>query len=247
MSTQTRSEWRPEGRDATTEAPIAPTAPCSFDAWAPSPCWSKTGHRAAKRAIDVVGALAGLVLFGPLLLVASAIVRATSSGPAWLRQERIGRDGRVFLMYKVRTMFDGNDPSIHRAYYQDLMNGVAAPVNGAYKLSNDPRITPVGRVLRRFSLDELPQLLNVLRGDMSLVGPRPPLPYEVDLYDEQARLRLSVTPGLTGLWQVSGRDMLTFHQMIHSDLAYIAGWSFWTDLWILARTPAAVITARGAH
>jgi lipopolysaccharide/colanic/teichoic acid biosynthesis glycosyltransferase len=150
-------------------------------------------------------------------------------------------------MYKFRTMFAGSDPAIHQAYIRSLVKGEAEAIGGAFKLSNDPRITPTGRILRRYSLDELPQLFNVLRGDMSLVGPRPPLPYEWDMYDARARLRLSVPPGITGLWQVSGRNVLDFHQMIELDLGYIARWSFWLDLWIVLRTPLVVITARGAR
>jgi lipopolysaccharide/colanic/teichoic acid biosynthesis glycosyltransferase len=190
--------------------------------------------------------VAVLVLL-PVLLIVAVLVRLSSPGPVVLRQTRIGQDGRAFQMHKFRSMFAGSDPAIHEAYLRGLVRGEATPVDGAYKLADDPRITPVGRVLRRLSLDELPQLFNVLTAEMSLVGPRPPLPYEVDLYDARARRRLSVPPGMTGLWQVSGRSTLDFHQMVDLDLAYIARWSFWLDLSIVARTPRALITGRGAR
>jgi lipopolysaccharide/colanic/teichoic acid biosynthesis glycosyltransferase len=149
-------------------------------------------------------------------------------------------------MAKFRTMTADNDPATHRQYYCALIRGEVAANNGTFKLARDPRITRVGRVLRRYSLDELPQLINVLRGEMSLVGPRPPISYEVELYGERDRLRLSVTPGLTGLWQVSGRNQLNFQQMVDLDIEYVESWSFWLDLVILARTPLVVITGRGA-
>ena len=152
----------------------------------------------------------------------------------------------MFCLYKFRTMFANNDQAIHQAYYRALINGEAKPLDGTFKLTYDPRITPIGRFLRRFSLDELPQLLNVLKGDMSLVGPRPPIPYEVELYRPRERSRLSVIPGITGLWQVSGRNSLNFQQMIDLDLAYIERWSLWLDIQILARTVFVVATGRGA-
>ncbi|MDQ6672948.1 MAG: sugar transferase [Chloroflexota bacterium] len=203
-------------------------------------------ERAAKRVLDVVVAGALLALLWPLLLVAALLVRLSSSGPILFHQERIGRDGKPFTLYKFRTMLDKNDPSVHRAYVQALIGGEAAAVGGTFKLLHDARITRTGRMLRRFSLDELPQLFNVLNGSMSLVGPRPALAYEVDAYGDRERQRLSVTPGITGLWQVSGRATLNFHQMIAFDLAYIDGWSLGLDLEILRRTPAAVLSGRGA-
>jgi len=194
-----------------------------------------------------VGACLAVVVLLPVLLAVAMLVRLSSSGPVLLRQKRVGKNGSFFQMYKFRTMFADSDPAIHEAYCRDLIGGVAQPINGAFKLSDDSRIMPIGRVLRRFSLDELPQVFNVLRSDMSLVGPRPPLPYEAALYDERAQLRLLVPPGMTGLWQISGRDTLTFRQMVEMDLTYISSWSFWLDLSIMLRTPFAVISTRGAH
>lgn len=200
----------------------------------------------AKRALDVAAAILLLVGAAPAFVGVAILVRLTSPGPILFRQERVGRGGRVFVMYKFRTMCVGADTHIHQAYYTGLMNGSAQPCNGVFKLAKDPRLTSVGGFLRRFSLDELPQLINVLRGDMSLVGPRPAIPYEVEQYGPRERLRLEVTPGLTGLWQVSGRNLLDFHQMINLDLAYIERWSLWLDLWIILRTPLVVMAAHGA-
>jgi lipopolysaccharide/colanic/teichoic acid biosynthesis glycosyltransferase len=143
-------------------------------------------------------------------------------------------------------MLDNSDPAVHRWYVQSLISGEARAITGVFKLRHDARITPQGRLLRRFSLDELPQLLNVLQGSMSLVGPRPALAYEVDTYSDRERQRLAVTPGITGAWQVNGRATLNFHQMIAFDLAYIEGWSLGRDLEILVRTPAAVLSGLGA-
>jgi lipopolysaccharide/colanic/teichoic acid biosynthesis glycosyltransferase len=152
----------------------------------------------------------------------------------------------LFWFYKFRTMFQNNDSARHREYYALLVRGHAPSTAGAYKMAHDPRVTSLGRVLRRSSLDEIPQLLNVLKGDMSLVGPRPPIPYEVEMYGPREMARLSVTPGLTGLWQVSGRSTLNFQQMVELDLAYITHWSLLLDLLILLKTPWAVVTGRGA-
>jgi lipopolysaccharide/colanic/teichoic acid biosynthesis glycosyltransferase len=174
------------------------------------------------------------------------LVWLDSPGPILFRQQRIGLGGSAFVMYKFRTMKVDSDAGIHQAYYSDLMSGTVEPSNGLFKLSHDPRVTNSGGLLRRFSLDELPQLINVLRGDMSLVGPRPPIPYEVEQYGPREWLRLKVTPGLSGLWQVSGRNQLDFQQMIDLDLAYIERWSIWLDLWIMARTPFVVLAAHGA-
>ena len=200
----------------------------------------------AKRGIDVAGATVLLLILLPLLLTIGVLVRVSSPGPILFRQRRVGKDGREFCMYKFRTMLPNSDASIHQAYYRALINGEAEPISGTFKLRHDPRVTPIGRILRRSSLDELPQLFNILKGDMSLVGPRPPIPYEVELYGPRERSRLSVTPGVTGLWQVSGRNALNFHQMIDLDLSYIERWSVWLDLVILFRTCVVVITGRGA-
>ncbi len=201
---------------------------------------------AVKRGIDLVAAIVLLLVLLPLLLITAALVKFSSPGPILFRQRRVGKGGREFWMYKFRTMLPNSDASIHQTYYRALIRGEANPIGGKFKLSHDPRITPIGRLLRRTSLDELPQLLNVVKGDMSLVGPRPPIPYEVELYGLRERSRLSVTPGITGLWQVSGRNTLNFQQMIDLDLNYIEHWSVWLDLVILFRTCIVVLTGRGA-
>jgi lipopolysaccharide/colanic/teichoic acid biosynthesis glycosyltransferase len=204
------------------------------------------GGRQLKRALDLVATTLILVLVLPTFLFIGLLVLVSSRGPILFRQQRVGLNGTPFTLLKFRTMYHGASSAVHETYYRALMEGTAQPTGNTFKLRNDPRITPLGRVLRRLSLDELPQLINVLRGDMSLVGPRPPLPYEVEHYGPRELGRLSVPPGLTGLWQVSGRAILNFHQMIDLDLIYIQRWSLWLDLKILALTPLVVLTGRGA-
>jgi lipopolysaccharide/colanic/teichoic acid biosynthesis glycosyltransferase len=199
-----------------------------------------------KRAIDVVLASVGLIVATPLLALAAVAIRVESRGPAIFRQERLGLGGRPFTVYKLRTMVDGNDDSAHRAYVADLLKGEGETHDGLYKLTRDPRLTRVGTFLRRTSVDEIPQLLNVIRGEMSIVGPRPPLPSEAELYDARDWGRLTQAPGITGLWQVSGRCELTYREMIELDLQYIKSWSVWLDLRILLRTPRAILSRRGA-
>jgi lipopolysaccharide/colanic/teichoic acid biosynthesis glycosyltransferase len=209
--------------------------------------------RATKRMIDVLGSLALLVLLSPVFLVIAAAVKLTSRGPTLFRQQRVGEHGTPFTFLKFRSMYVNNDATQHKEYVRQLIAGQAAkqPTNGAgegvYKLTNDPRITPVGSFLRRTSLDELPQFLNVLRGDMSLVGPRPPVPYEVDSYAIWHRRRLlEAKPGITGLWQVQGRSRVGFDDMVRLDLRYARNCSPWLDLKILLQTPKAVIAGNGA-
>jgi lipopolysaccharide/colanic/teichoic acid biosynthesis glycosyltransferase len=204
------------------------------------------GGRRLKRALDLLAAAVILLLVLPTFLLVGLLVFVSSPGPIFFRQRRIGLNGTSFTLFKFRSMYHGARSDVHETYYKELMQGTAQATGNTFKLKNDSRITPVGRVLRRLSLDELPQLINVLRGEMSLVGPRPPLPYEVEQYSPRELRRLSVPPGLTGLWQVSGRAVLNFHQMIELDLAYIQSWSLWLDLEILARTPLVVLTGRGA-
>lgn len=202
-----------------------------------------------KRLLDIVGSFIGLLLLAPLFGALALLISLDSPGGAIYRQRRVGLGGSTFDFYKFRTMYADNDPGAHRAYVQrlilqgshDLCNS-----NGSYKMENDPRITRVGAVLRRFSLDELPQLLNVFAGDMSLVGPRPPLEYEYDLYTPRQRCRLGVVPGMTGLWQVSGRNETTFEEMIDLDLEYVERRSMLLDLKILAKTPLVVMEAGGS-
>ena len=198
-----------------------------------------------KRTLDIAGAALLLLVSLPVLVVAVVAIRFDSSGPAVFAQVRLGSGGRRFKLYKLRTMRPESDESIHQAYVEALIQGTAAPSGGMFKLVFDPRVTRVGRWLRRLSIDELPQLWNVLRGDMSLVGPRPPLPREAECYDAQTWQRLLVKPGLTGLWQVSGRCELTFHEMVALDLRYVRSWSPWLELKILLRTPAAILSGRG--
>lgn len=198
-------------------------------------------QRVAKRMLDRVLGTMLLILASPVILVSMAAVRLTSPGAAIFRQIRVGRDSRPFTMLKLRTM--RTDAEKIREQLQDKNEG-AGPL---FKMVDDPRITPIGRVLRRFSIDELPQLWNVVRGDMSLVGPRPPLPREVADYDSMAVHRLHVRPGLTGLWQVSGRSDLSWEESIKLDLRYVDNWSIRYDLQILWRTARAVLGARGAY
>ncbi len=197
------------------------------------------------RAIDVIVALSVLVLFGWLFLLIALVVRATSPGPGIFRQRRIGRDGSVFTVYKFRTMRRDADEKVHATYVQAFVGtGVCHNGDGTlYKLIDD-RITRVGRFLRRTSLDELPQLWNVLRGEMSLVGPRPVVTYEVELYPDWYRERFRVKPGLTGLWQVSGRGRLTYEEMVVFDLDYVARRSLRLNVTILARTVPALLLRR---
>jgi exopolysaccharide biosynthesis polyprenyl glycosylphosphotransferase len=205
---------------------------------------------AAKRGLDVAGSAAFLIAFSPVFLIVSALVKLTSKGPVFFRQERVGEAARPFMMLKFRTMHVNADPGIHRQYYEKYIQSASpeSAKNVVFKIVNDPRVTPLGHFLRRSSLDEFPQFWNVLRGDMSLVGPRPPLAYEVARYKRWHRRRvLEAKPGITGLWQVTGRSRTTFDEMVRLDLHYARNYSLWTDLKILLATPRAVISGNGAH
>lgn len=203
-------------------------------------------ERFVKRASDIVISAIALLVSSPLIAIIAIATKLDSRGPVFFRQERVGMDGRIFLCYKFRTMIAGADDSIHREAYLKNIEGDAGanagnddePVFG--KVRNDPRITRIGRFLRRTSLDELPQFWNVLIGDMSVVGARPPIPYEVENYEARHRRRLDMKPGITGLWQVSGRNRLTFEEMVRIDLFYIENWSVWLDLKIMIMTLPAV-------
>ena len=206
----------------------------------------------AKRGFDIIVAALALVVLSPLWLVIALLIRLDSRGPVFYRQERVGMDGRIFLFLKFRTMRAGADDAAHREYQRKLIAGASDTNLGderrpVYKLHDDPRVTRVGRALRRLSLDELPQLLNVLRGDMSVVGPRPPIPYEVEAYELWHRKRLDMKPGLTGLWQVSGRNRLSFDEMVRLDLFYIENWSFLLDLKIILRTLPVILRGDDAY
>ncbi len=199
------------------------------------------GLRLVKELVDRVGAFVLLAAFGPVLLGVALCVRATSRGPVLFRQVRVGRDGRLFRIYKFRSMYVDAEARLAELRHLNEQDGVL------FKIRDDPRVTGVGRWLRRFSLDELPQLLNVLLGQMSMVGPRPPLPAEVAVYADDVRRRLAVKPGMTGLWQVSGRSDLPWEEAVKLDLRYVENWSLSLDLVILLRTMTAVLRSSGAY
>ncbi|MGH2370559.1 MAG: sugar transferase, partial [Chloroflexota bacterium] len=196
---------------------------------------------ALKRVIDIVVSAAVLLVAAPVMLLVAIAVKLDSRGPVFYPQERVGAGGRVFRIYKVRSMYVDAERRLRELVDR---NEVGGPI---FKMKDDPRRTRVGRFIRKFSLDEVPQLWNVLMGDFSLVGPRAPIPHEVELYDEWHKRRLEVTPGLTGLWQVSGRSDLPFDEMVMLDLYYIENWSLWLDLKILLQTIPAVLSGRGAY
>ena len=206
--------------------------------------------RILKRTFDLVVSALAIVLLLPLWLLISLLIKLDSTGPVFYTQERVGMDGRLFLLYKFRTMRAGADSQLHREYQKAFIAGRAEANLGddskpTYKLLTDPRITRIGKFLRRTSLDEVPQLFNVLSGDMSVVGPRPPIPYEVEAYELWHRKRLDMKPGVTGLWQVSGRNRLPFEEMVRLDLFYIENWSLLLDLKIILRTGFVMIGGQG--
>lgn len=211
-----------------------------------------------KRGIDIVGSSLLLLVFSPLLAAIALAIKLGSEGPVIFRQERVGWLGMRFKCLKFRTMYTNNDHGIHRDYVHRLIKGKAAkenedtdeagPETGVYKITRDPRVTPIGRLLRKTSLDEFPQFWNVLRGEMSLVGPRPPVPYEFEFYEDWHRRRVfEMKPGVTGLWQVTGRSRVGFDDMVRLDLRYSQCWSLWLDLKILLATPLAALKGDGAY
>jgi exopolysaccharide biosynthesis polyprenyl glycosylphosphotransferase len=211
---------------------------------------------AVKRLMDIVGSGIALIFFAPVLFVIGLVIKMSSKGPVLFRQQRIGQHGEPFTFLKFRTMHVNNDPALHQEYVRKLIAGQAEPASsngnghghGVYKIKSDPRVTRFGAFLRRTSLDELPQLINVLRGEMSLVGPRPPIKYEVDHYDIWHRSRLlEAKPGITGLWQVNGRSRVKFDDMVRLDIRYARTWSVWLDIKILLQTPHAVLLGEGAY
>ena len=209
-----------------------------------------------KRVMDVTGSLFALLIFAPFFLIIPFLIKVGSKGPVLFKQERIGQFGKKFTFLKFRSMHSNNDPKIHQDYVKKLIrdqknaafkkeDGREAP---SYKITNDPRVTRIGRFLRKTSLDELPQFFNVLKGEMSLVGPRPPIPYELANYDIWHRRRvLEVKPGITGLWQVEGRSRTTFDEMVRLDLQYATNWSLWLDIKILLKTVWVVLRLKGAY
>jgi lipopolysaccharide/colanic/teichoic acid biosynthesis glycosyltransferase len=226
-------EHHPAGRSAS-----KPRVEGSTATWA---------SRAAKRALDLVLTTAMLLVLAIPMVIIALAVRLTSPGPALFRSTRTGQDHRPFTMLKFRSMYRDADDEVHRTYVTAMLTGGVEPGNSQakYKLTQDPRVTRLGAFLRRMSLDELPQLLNVLKGDMSLVGPRPLLPYEVDLVEARFRSRFEVKPGITGLWQVSGRSNLTMVQALELDERYVRERSFGLDVSILVRTVPVVLLGRG--
>lgn len=198
-------------------------------------------RRFLKRAFDLLIVFISLIILGLPMLIIAVLIKLTSKGPIFIRQQRVGRRGREFTFYKFRTMVDGADKMLEKLKKQNEATG---PI---FKMKRDPRVTTLGRVLRKFSIDELPQIFNVILGDMSIVGPRPPIPVEVAKYEEWHKQRLNITPGMTGLWQVSGRSDLTFEEMVKLDIFYIENWNMWLDLKVIMRTFGAVLFAKGAY
>lgn len=207
-----------------------------------------------KRSIDLLVTGVGLLLLSPLFLAIAVAIKLTSKGPVLFKQQRVGQYGKLFTVLKFRSMYVNNDHEVHKDYVTKLIanqaerHGATGAEKGVYKLTNDRRITPLGSILRRTSLDELPQVINVFLGEMSLVGPRPAIPYELAAYQTWHRRRiLEAKPGITGLWQVTGRSLVKFDDMVRLDLRYANTWSLWLDLWILLRTPLAVVRGAGAY
>jgi lipopolysaccharide/colanic/teichoic acid biosynthesis glycosyltransferase len=213
------------------------------DPYQPPP--APPSYEALKRALDLSIAAFILVLLSPLWLLIAAAIRLSSEGPALFRRGMVGRGGRPFTYFKFRTMREGDD-SHHREWLHAFVTRDAPYAGADFKVRDDPRVTGIGALLRRLSLDEVPQLLNVLRGEMSVVGPRPPIPYEFSLYDDRAKQRLAVKPGITGLYQITARSSVPFSTMLQIDLDYIARRSLGLDLSIILRTPVAMLNGRGA-
>jgi lipopolysaccharide/colanic/teichoic acid biosynthesis glycosyltransferase len=211
---------------------------------------------AFKRMVDIIGSLCALILFAPVFLLVAALIKLNSTGSVFFKQERVGLYGKKFMFLKFRSMYANNDPSIHKEFVRNLIQGnktdhiqsVGAQQNKSFKIKEDPRVTSIGRFLRKTSIDELPQFFNVLMGDMSLVGPRPPIPYECEDYDIWHRSRvLDMKPGITGLWQVDGRSATSFDDMVRMDIKYIREWSLLLDMKIIIKTPLVVLTCKGAY
>ncbi len=209
---------------------------------------SQSAARTVKRIMDIAGSAAALLFLAPVFLVVAVLVKLSSKGPILFKQERLGQFGKPFTFLKFRSMYVNNDHKVHQTFIKRVIKGEHEGIsedgnNVVYKMTNDPRITRIGRIIRRASLDELPQFINVLKGEMSLVGPRPPIAYECEVYDIWHRRRvLEVKPGITGLWQVKGRSRVRFDEMVRLDLQYARNWSLWLDIQILLRTPRALFS-----
>jgi exopolysaccharide biosynthesis polyprenyl glycosylphosphotransferase len=219
----------------------------------PDHSWKKITKKSSliiKRSIDIAWSSLALLLISPLFAAIAIGIKITSPGPVFFRQERLGLNGKRFMFLKFRSMYTDNDPRSHKDFIRKLIeDSKKSSINAVvYKMTDDPRVTPFGRFLRKSSIDELPQFLNVLKGEMSLVGPRPPIPYECDMYDVWHKRRLlSCKPGITGLWQVTGRSTTTFDEMVRMDLDYIENWTIWKDIKILFKTPRVVLMGKGAY
>jgi exopolysaccharide biosynthesis polyprenyl glycosylphosphotransferase len=213
----------------------------------------KNGSLLIKRAMDIIGSMLAILFFSPTFILIAILVKLSSKGPVFFKQHRLGQFGKTFTCLKFRSMYANNDLKIHQEFMKTLISGAYegksdGKTKPVYKMTDDPRITRIGRILRRTSLDELPQFINVLKGEMSLVGPRPPLAYEYAEYNLWHRRRvLEVKPGITGLWQVNGRSRVSFDEMVRLDLRYARSWSLALDLQILAQTPRAVLFGDGAY
>jgi len=220
---------------------LAPLKPDGAVVWVPvvsRPTWASS----VKRTLDIAGSLFALMILSPLILAAGLAILVDSGWPVIFSQRRVGQDGELFTLYKFRSMSRNAESRLPEVLVNNRITD-----GPTFKWKHDPRITRVGRILRKTSLDELPQLFNVLAGNMSLVGPRPPLESEVRKYEPWQLKRLSVKPGMTGLWQVSGRSDLGFVEMVSLDIDYIENWSLLGDVVLLLRTPLAVVTGRGAY
>jgi lipopolysaccharide/colanic/teichoic acid biosynthesis glycosyltransferase len=210
--------------------------------------FEKKKYRYLKRMIDITGSLFGFLFFLPFFIVIPVIIKIDSAGPVFFKQKRIGQKGKTFLLYKFRSMYQGNSDNVHKEYVKKLIKGEIVESDGVYKIKNDNRITNFGQFLRKTSLDELPQFINVIKGEMSLVGPRPPISYEIEAYDVWHLRRITeCKPGITGIWQVYGRSVTSFEEMVRMDLAYVKGCSLLFDLKLLIKTPWVLLKARGAY
>ena len=206
----------------------------------------KGDYELMKRWMDIIISLIMFVVFMPLFVVVSILIKLTSRGPIFYKQIRFGKDGKPFVFLKFRSMYNNSDHSIHKKYIEDYINGNGNN-GGVYKINHDKRVTPLGRILRKTSIDELPQLINVLKGDMSIVGPRPPIHYEYNMKTEVQKNRLKVKPGITGLWQIKGRSTVPFTDMVKMDLTYIKTTSLILDVLIMFETVYVILNGKGAY
>ena len=237
--------------------PNKPGNPVDFTFYPDYPKHERSRKNALKmkRIIDVIGSITGIVIFSPLFVLIPILIKLTSRGTVFFRQERVGQYEKNFMFLKFRSMYSGNNEAVHKEFVHNLIlkkTPCDAGDNGSgqkvFKITNDKRVTPLGKILRKTSMDELPQFINVLRGEMSLAGPRPPIPYELEKYDSWHRRRvLEIKPVITGLWQVMGRSSTSFDEMVRLDLQYATNWSLWLDIKILLKTPWSIFGGKGAY